>query len=38
MSNSLNVTAGKPRVKGAVYVAPLGSTLPTTALEDLDGA
>lgn len=26
-----NVTAGKPNVAGAIYVAPLGSTLPTTA-------
>ena len=30
-NNALNVTVGKPKVGGAVYVAPLGTTLPTSA-------
>lgn len=30
MPNVSNVTAGKPNVTGAIYVAPLGTTLPTT--------
>lgn len=29
MPNVSNVTAGKPNVTGAIYVAPLGTTLPT---------
>ena len=33
-----NVSAGKPKVLGAVYHAPLGSTLPTTVSGDLDAA
>ena len=37
-NNAQNVTAGKPKVGGAIYFAPLGSTLPTTATEDLDAA
>lgn len=36
--NSKNVTAGKPMIGGAVHVAPVGTTLPTTASEDLDVA
>lgn len=32
------VTAGKPRVAGAVFRAPLGSTLPTDASTALDAA
>lgn len=31
MPTSTNVSAGKPRVAGAVYRAPLGTTLPTDA-------
>ena len=33
-----NVTAGKPAVGGAIYRAPLGTTLPTNATSDLDNA
>lgn len=33
-----NVTAGKPAVGGAVYRAPLGTTLPASAKEKLDDA
>ena len=33
-----NVTTGKPKVSGAVYRAPLGSTLPTDSTTDLDAA
>lgn len=33
-----NVTAGKPKSTGAVYRAPLGSTLPTDATTALDAA
>lgn len=32
------VSVGKPKVGGAVYRAPLGSTLPTDAKTDLDAA
>lgn len=31
-----NVTAGKPKVTGAIFVAPVGSTLPTDAVAALD--
>lgn len=37
-NNAQNVTAGKPKVGGAIYRAPLGTTLPTTATETLDPA
>lgn len=33
-----NVTFGKPRVGGAIFTAPIGTKLPTTAKEDLDQA
>lgn len=36
--NSANVTAGKPKIEGAVYRAPLGTTLPTNAVSDLAAA
>ena len=33
-----NVSAGKPRVGGAMYVAPLGTELPTDATSPLSSA
>lgn len=33
-----NVTAGKPKTSGAVFCAPLGSTVPTNAVDALDTA
>lgn len=39
MANSTaNVSVGKPMTGGAVYVAPLGTTLPTTAATQLNEA
>lgn len=38
MANSMNVTTGKPRIGGAVYRAPLGTALPTNAVDALDAA
>ena len=37
-NNAQNVTAGKPKIVGAVYRAPIGTTLPTTADGELDSA
>ena len=34
-NNKDNVTAGKPRVGGAVFTAPIGTALPTNAYSDL---
>lgn len=36
MSNAQNVTTAKPKVGGAVWSAPLGTTLPTDAITELD--
>ena len=38
MNNALNVTAGKPKVGGAMYLAPLGTALPTDASSELSAA
>lgn len=38
MPTNTNVSAGKPKVAGAVYRAPLGTTLPTDASTALDAA
>lgn len=37
-NNALNVTTGKPKVGGAMFIAPLGTTLPTDAETDLSNA
>ena len=31
MNNKDNITIGRPKVGGAIYFAPAGSTLPTDA-------
>lgn len=36
MSEAKNVTAGKPKVGGAIFRSKLGSTIPTNALTDLE--
>lgn len=38
MSNALNVSTAKPKVGGAVYSGPLGTTLPIDAATELDAA
>lgn len=38
MPSTNNVTAAKPKVSGAIYVAPKGTTLPTDASTALDKA
>lgn len=38
MSDSSKVTAGKPATGGAIYCAPLGTTLPTDTTTSLDAA
>ena len=35
MSNVANVSTAKPKVGGAIYSAPLGTTLPTDAITEL---
>lgn len=37
-NTSANVSVGKPKITGAIYRAPLGSTLPTDASGTLDAA
>lgn len=37
-NTATNVSTGKPKVSGGVWVAPLGSTLPTDATTALDAA
>lgn len=37
-NNASNVTAGKPKVGGAIFRAPLGTELPTSTSEALDAA
>ena len=37
-NDATNVTVGKPKVGGAIYRAPLGTTLPTDATTALDAA
>lgn len=36
MSNALHVTAAKPKIGGAIYTAPLGTSLPTDATSELN--
>ena len=37
-NNANNVTVGKPAIDGAIYRAPLGTTVPTSIDADLDEA
>lgn len=37
-NTATNVSTGKPNISGAVYVAPIGTTLPTNATTALDAA
>lgn len=38
MSNTANVSTAKPKIAGSIYSAPLGTTLPTNAVTELDEA
>lgn len=37
-NNSQNVSVGKPKIGGAIFRAPLGTTLPTNATDSLNSA
>ncbi|WP_086348533.1 phage tail protein [Candidatus Enterococcus clewellii] len=38
MAKAENVSTAKPKIGGAIYSAPLGTKLPTTAIAELDAA
>ena len=38
LNNASNVSAGKPAIGGAIFVAPLGTAVPTNAIDTLDSA
>lgn len=38
MPSSTNVSAGKPKVAGAIFMAPIGTTLPTDSTTSLNSA
>ena len=38
MNDAKNVSAGKPKITGAIHAAPLGTPLTVTPIEELDAA